>query len=106
MSEKKSIFHIILLSLPIICLIICYIIVIVRNEKQRVLIDELNEKIEYYNNLDSTYVERRDSIAYNIEHRDSTIYNIRYEYETQKEIIASMPDDIVVDKFKELVWAE
>lgn len=106
MSDKKSILYYIIIALPILCLFISYIVVLSRSEKQRILIDELNAKIEYYNKLDSSYVARKDSIAYNIDYRDSVIYDIRYEYETQKEIIATMPDDVIVDKFKELVWAE
>lgn len=106
MSDKKSILYYIIIALPILCLFISYIVVLSRSEKQRILIDELNSKIEYYSKLDSSYVARKDSIAYNIDYRDSVIYDIRYEYETQKEIIASMPDDVIVDKFKELVWAE
>lgn len=106
MSDKNSILYKILIALPIVCLLISYIVVLTKSEKQRILIDELNSKIEYYSKLDSSYVARKDSIAYNIDYRDSVIYNIRYEYETQKEIIASMPDDVIVDKFKELVWAE
>lgn len=106
MSDKKSILYYIIIALPIFCLFISYIVVLSRSEKQRILIDELNTKIEYYSKLDSSYVARKDSIAYNIDYRDSVIYDIRYEYETQKEIIASMPDDVIVDKFKELVWAE
>lgn len=106
MSDKNSILYKVLIALPIVCLLISYIVVLTKSEKQRILIDELNAKIEYYNKLDSSYVARKDSIAYNIDYRDSVIYDIRYEYETQKEIIASMPDDVIVDKFKELVWAE
>ena len=89
-----------------LCFVVGYIYMAIKCRKQELLIEDLNSKIEYYENLDTTFVHHRDSIEYNITRRDSTIYQIIYEYETEKGTVYSMSDTVLVDKFKELVWAE
>lgn len=75
-------------------------------ESQNIYIEKLQKTIDYYKNFDSTYVNKRDSIEYNIIKRDSTIYKIREEYEKQKDSVLLSNDGTVVSKFNELVWAD
>ena len=72
---------------------------------QKEYIESLQKAIDYYKNLDSTYVVKRDSIEYNIIKRDSTIYKIREVYEKKKDSVLNYTNNDVVDKFNELVWA-
>ena len=75
-------------------------------ESQNTYIEKLQKTIDYYKNFDSTYVNTRDSIEYNIIKRDSTIYKIKEEYEKQKDSVLLSNDGTVVSKFNELVWAD
>ena len=74
-------------------------------ESQNDYIEKLQKAIDYYKNLDSTYVVKRDSIEYNIIKKDSTIYKIREVYEKKKDSVLNSTNNDVVDKFNELVWA-
>lgn len=74
-------------------------------ESQNAYIERLQKAIDYYKNLDSTYVVKRDSIEYNIIKKDSTIYKIREVYEKKKDSVLNSTNNDVVDKFNELVWA-
>ena len=75
-------------------------------ERQELYIEKLEQQIEHYKSLDTTYVSKRDSIKYNIIKKDSIIYKIKEEYEEQKNTISASNDSDVVNKFNELVWAE
>lgn len=74
-------------------------------ESQNIYIEKLQKEIDYYKNLDSTYVVKRDSIEYNIIKRDSIIYKIREVYEKKKDSVLNSTNNDVVNKFNELVWA-
>lgn len=74
-------------------------------ESQKEYIESLQKAIDYYKNLDSTYVVKRDSIEYNIIKKDSTIYKIREVYEKKKDSVLNSTNNDVVNKFNELVWA-
>ena len=106
MSKLGKILYYGIIIATALCFVVAYIYMAIKCRKQELLIEDLNSKIEYYENLDTTFVHHRDSIEYNIIHRDSTIYDIIHEYEIEKETVSSMSDSAVVDKFKELVWAE
>lgn len=73
---------------------------------QEIYIEKLEKELEYYHTLDSTYVLKRDSIVYNIMVRDTTIYKIKEQYGKQKDSILHSSDNIVVNKFNELVWTD
>jgi hypothetical protein len=75
-------------------------------ESQNTYIEKLQKAIDYYKNLDSTYVTKRDSIEYNIIKKDSTIYKIREVYEKKKDSVLNSTNNDVVNKFNELVWAD
>lgn len=74
-------------------------------ESQNIYIEKLQKAIDYYKNLDSTYVVKRDSIEYNIIKKDSIIYKIREVYEKKKDSVLNSTNNDVVNKFNELVWA-
>lgn len=69
-------------------------------------IETLRKKIEYYENIDSTYSHKIDSIEYNIQYRDSIIYNIKKEYIDEYEILAHNNDIDAVAEFEKLVRAK
>lgn len=73
---------------------------------QEIYIEKLEKELEYYHTLDSTYVLKRDSIVYNIMVRDTTIYKIKEQYGKQKDSILHSSDNVVVNKFNELVWTD
>lgn len=73
---------------------------------QELYIEKLEKELEYYHTLDSTYVLKRDSIVYNIMVRDTTIYKIKEQYGKQKDSILHSSDNVVVNKFNELVWTD
>lgn len=73
---------------------------------QEIYIEKLEKELEYYHTLDSTYVLKRDSIVYNIMVRDTTIYKIKEQYGKQKDSILHSSNNVVVNKFNELVWTD
>lgn len=73
---------------------------------QEVYIEKLEKELEYYHTLDSTYVLKRDSIVYNIMVRDTIIYKIKEKYGKQKDSVLHSSDNVVVNKFNELVWTD
>jgi hypothetical protein len=75
-------------------------------EAKDVYIEKLENEINYYKTIDSTYVIKKDSIVYNIIQLDSTVIKIKERYETQKDNILVSSDNELVDKFNELVWAD
>jgi len=95
------------LSLSMIILLIVIVIVSFSfNIIQKRKIINLNNKIEYYQSLDSTYIHTKDSIVYNIEQRDSIIYNIKQKTIYETEIIKNMSDSELVNTFNKLVWTK
>lgn len=106
MSKLGKILYYGIIIATALCFVIGYIVTAAKCRKQELIIEDLNSKIEYYEQLDTTYIHKKDSIDYNIIKRDSIIYDITIEYETEKEAVSSMSDTAVVNKFKELVWAE
>lgn len=73
---------------------------------QELYIEKLEKELEYYHTLDSTYVLKRDSIVYNIMVRDTIIYKIKEKYGKQKDSVLHSSDNVVVNKFNELVWTD
>lgn len=73
---------------------------------QKLYIEKLEKELEYYHTLDSTYVLKRDSIVYNIMVRDTIIYKIKEQYGKQKDSVLRSSDNVVVNKFNELVWTD
>lgn len=95
------------LSISVIILLIIVIIIFFSiNISQRKQIIELNNKIEYYKNIDDIYIHKKDSIIYNIQERDSIIYNIKQKTIYETEIIKSMSDSELVNTFNKLVWTK
>lgn len=66
------------------------------------LINELN----YYTNLNKTFIDKKDSIQYNIIKRDSIITVINNNFEDEKERIKTLDNNSLVIEFKELVWSD
>ena len=100
--DSKSTLSISVIALLIVIIVISFSI----NFSQRKKIIELNDKIEYYKNIDSTYTHKKDSIIYNIQERDSIIYNIKQKTIYETEIIKSMSDSELVNTFNKLVWTK
>lgn len=100
--DTKSTLNISVIVLLIIIIIIFFGI----NFSQRKKIIELNDKIEYYKNIDDNYIHKKDSIVYNIQERDSIIYNIKQKTIYETEIIKSMSDSELVNTFNKLVWTK
>lgn len=96
----------------LVLMIIIGVFVIKTTKRNRVInsqelyIEKLEKELEYYHTLDSTYVLKRDSIVYNIMVRDTTIYKIKEQYGKQKDSVLHSSDNVVVNKFNELVWTD
>ncbi len=96
----------------LILMIIIGVFVIKTTKRNRVInsqelyIEKLEKELEYYHTLDSTYVLKRDSIVYNIMVRDTIIYKIKEQYGKQKDSVLHSSDNVVVNKFNELVWTD
>lgn len=68
--------------------------------------NKVKNELEYYQNLNSTYIHQVDSIKNVITERDSTIQQIIKEYEDEEINIHNMDNDELILKFKELMWAD
>lgn len=96
----------------LVLMIIIGVFVIKTTKRNRVInsqelyIEKLEKELEYYHTLDSTYVLKRDSIVYNIMVRDTIIYKIKEKYGKQKDSVLHSSDNVVVNKFNELVWTD
>lgn len=93
-----------LVSLAIICLFFFFAFKTVENKSKE--IEKLKAEIEYYKQAEKPNPQIIDSIAYNIEYRDSTIYKLKQDFKYDVEIIKSMPDSALINKFYKLVWAD
>ena len=93
-----------LVSLAIICLFCFFAFKTIENKSKE--IEKLKAEIKYYKQAEKPNPQVIDSIAYNIEHRDSIIYKLKQDFKYDVEIIKSMPDSALVNKFYELVWAD
>lgn len=67
--------------------------------------NKVKNELEYYQNLNNTYIHQVDSIKNVIIERDSTIQQIIKEYEDEEINIHNMDNDELILKFKELMWA-
>lgn len=67
--------------------------------------NDIKSELEYYQNLNNTYIYQVDSIKNVISERDSTIQQIIKEYENEEINIHNMDNDELILKFKELMWA-
>lgn len=107
--DKQDKAYIIIFGILIGIIIFFYIKCELKNnfiEYQESYINKLEEELEYYKTLDSTYIVKRDSIEYNIIRKDSIIVQIKQRYEKQKDNILGSDDSAVVNKFNELVWSD
>lgn len=68
--------------------------------------NKVKNELEYYQNLNNTYIHQVDSIKNVITERDSTIQQIIKEYEDEEINIHNMDNDELILKFKELMWAD
>lgn len=68
--------------------------------------NKVKNELEYYQNLNNTYIHQVDSIKNVITERDSTIQQIIKEYENEEINIHNMDNDELILKFKELMWAD
>lgn len=68
--------------------------------------NKVKNELEYYQNLNNTYIHQVDSIKNAITERDSTIQQIIKEYENEEINIHNMDNDELILKFKELMWAD
>ena len=93
-----------LVSLAIICLFCFFAFKTIESKSKE--IEKLKAEIEYYKQAEKPNPQAIDSLAYNIEYRDSTIYKLKQDFKYDVEIIKSMPDSALVNKFYELVWAD
>ena len=67
---------------------------------------KVGDEVKYYHSIDTTTIEKIDSIEYNIKKIDSTIYNIKTEYINEVEIIKANNDSDALAQFKELVLSD
>lgn len=102
---KDRVFNILLIILFISCASILVFYINKLNNQNKEII-ELKAEIEEYKKAANPSKETIDSLVYNIEYRDSIIYLKKVKYVEDVEIIKNMPDSVIVDKFKELVWSE
>ena len=102
---KDRVFNILLIILFISCASILVFYINKLNSQNKEII-ELRAEIEEYKKTANPSKEIIDSLVYNIEYRDSIIYLKKVKYVEDVEIIKNMPDSVIVDKFKELVWSE
>lgn len=101
MSDKNIIP---LIGIIIVCIL--FGIVGINNISLNRKYNKVKNELEYYQNLNSTYIYQVDSIKNVITERDSTIQQIIKEYEDEEINIHNMDNDELILKFKELMWAD
>lgn len=93
-----------LIGIIIVCIL--FSIVGINNISLNRKYNKVKNELEYYQNLNSTYIYQVDSIKNVITERDSTIQQIIKEYEDEEINIHNMDNDELILKFKELMWAD
>ncbi len=93
-----------LIGIIIVCILLG--VVGINNISLNKKYNKVKNELEYYQNLNNTYIHQVDSIKNAITERDSTIQQIIKEYENEEINIHNMDNDELILKFKELMWAE
>lgn len=92
-----------LIGIIIVCIL--FGVVGINNISLNKKYNKIKSELEYYQNLNNTYIHQVDSIKNVISERDSTIQQIIKEYEDEEINIHNMDNDELILKFKELMWA-
>lgn len=92
-----------LIGIIIVCILLG--VVGINNISLNKKYNKVKNELEYYQNLNNTYIHQVDSIKNVISERDSTIQQIIKEYEDEEINIHNMDNDELILKFKELMWA-
>jgi len=93
------------LFILLVVIIFCFIFNFKYNRQVKIN-NQLTTELDYYKNLTKPFIDKKDSIEYNIIKRDSVIYNIIKEYEYEKAELDNMDNSAIVDAFEKLVWAD
>lgn len=93
-----------LIGIIIVCILLG--VVGINNISLNKKYNKVKNELEYYQNLNNTYIHQVDSIKNVISERDSTIQQIIKEYEDEEINIHNMDNDELILKFKELMWAD
>lgn len=93
-----------LIGIIIVCILLG--VVGINNISLNKKYNKVKNELEYYQNLNNTYIHQVDSIKNVISERDSTIQQIIKEYENEEINIHNMDNDELILKFKELMWAD
>lgn len=93
-----------LIGIIIVCILLG--VVGINNISLNKKYNKVKNELEYYQNLNNTYIHQVDSIKNAITERDSTIQQIIKEYENEEINIHNMDNDELILKFKELMWAD
>ena len=89
-----------------ISLLVYSFIFTIKYKNQLQINDKLINELNYYTNLNKQFIDKRDSIQYNIIKRDSIITIINNNFENEKERIKTLDNSSLVIEFKELVWSD
>lgn len=89
-----------------ISLLVYSFVFTIKYKNQLEINDRLINELNYYTNLNEAFIDKRDSIQYNITKRDSTIIVINNDFENEKERIKTLDNSSLVIEFKELVWSD
>lgn len=96
-----------ILSVFIFILLLGFAIVFaIKYKNQLEINNKLINELNYYINLNKPFIDKKDSIEYNITKRDSTITIINNNFENEKERIKTLDNSSIVIEFKELVWSD
>ena len=89
-----------------ISLLVSSFVFTIKYKNQLQINDKLINELNYYTNLNKPFIDKRDSIQYNIIKRDSIITVINNNFEDEKERIKTLDNSSLVIEFKELVWSD
>ena len=89
-----------------ISLLVYSFVFTIKYKNQLQINDKLINELNYYTNLNKQFIDKRDSIQYNITKRDSIITIINNNFEDEKERIKTLDNSSLVIEFKELVWSD
>lgn len=89
-----------------ISLLVYSFVFTIKYKNQLEINDRLINELNYYTNLNEPFIDKRDSIEYNIIKRDSIITIINNNFEDEKERIETLNNNSLVNEFKELVWSD
>lgn len=89
-----------------ISLLVYSFVFTIKYKNQLEINDRLINELNYYTNLNEPFIDKRDSIEYNIIKRDSIITIINNNFENEKERVETLNNNSLVIEFKELVWSD